>query len=130
LNNYQIIRTLAKEKKITLKEISIQAGISEQGLQKIINDGTGKVTTLQKIATALMVPLSDILNHDQEDKNILNELPPTYKHTRSLNDVSEIDYLQQVVRDKERIIELLEKQLSDYEKQLNKGQNDRKSKLA
>ena len=130
MNNYQIIRTLAKEKKITLKEISIQAGISEQGLQKIINDGTGKVTTLQKIATALMVPLSDILNHDQEDKNILNELPPTYKHTRSLNDVSEIDYLQQVVRDKERIIELLEKQLSDYEKQLNKGQNDRKSKLA
>jgi len=121
LSNYQKIRTLAKEKKITLKEISIQAGISQQGLQKIINDGTGKVTTLQKIATALMVPLSEILNTTQEDPNILRDLPPTYKLTRSLNDITEIDYLQQLLKEKERMIQLLEKQLAQCEEQLKKG---------
>jgi len=129
VGNLKIIKEIADAKGMKLKWIAKTIGISEGGLQLIISTGKGRTETLQKIADILQVQLTEITG-SEHNLDILKDLPAHYKPTRSLNDISEIDYLQQVVRDKERIIELLEKQLSDCEKQLNKGQNDRKSKLA
>jgi len=128
LNNYQIIRTLSKEKKISLKEISNRVGITEQGLQKIINNGSGKVSTIELIADVLQVPISIILNNESQE-NILDDLPRKYKHTRSLDDVTEIDYLHQLLKDKERIISLLEDQLRNCNDKLKGGTNEDLSKV-
>lgn len=113
MDNLHIIREIAISKGMKLKWLSQVVGISEQGLQLIINTGRGKISTLQKIADVLEVDISKLMESQNMEENILNELPSTYKPTRNLNDITEIDYLQQVVRDKERIIQLLEKQLSN-----------------
>lgn len=53
-----IIKILSKEKGISLRELSIAIGISEQGLHKLIKENSTKVDTLDSIAKVLNVPIS------------------------------------------------------------------------
>ena len=53
--NLQKIKTLSKERKITLRSLANQVGISEQGLQKIIRDNTTSISTVERIASILGV---------------------------------------------------------------------------
>lgn len=53
--NLHLIKSIAKEKKITLKSLSEQVGISEQGMQKILKENTTSIVTLEKIAKILSV---------------------------------------------------------------------------
>lgn len=53
--NLQKIKTLSKERKITLRSLANQVGISEQGLQKIIRDNTTSISTVERIAAILGV---------------------------------------------------------------------------
>ncbi len=53
--NMWIIRDLCRNKKITLKELSKKAGITEHGLQGILKSNTTKIDTLEKIASVLNV---------------------------------------------------------------------------
>ena len=128
--NYHIIRLIAKNKKISLKEICENIGISQQGLQKIINEGSGKISTIQKIADYLQVDVNEIINQHTTEVNILQDMPKTYKRTRDLQDINEIDYLHQLLKDKERIISLLEEQLRAYTDNLKKGTDHGKSKAS
>jgi transcriptional regulator with XRE-family HTH domain len=128
--NYHIIRLIAKTKKVSLKEICENIGISQQGLQKIINEGSGKISTIQKIADYLQVDVNEIINKHTNEVNILQDMPKTYRRTRDLQDISEIDYLHQLLRDKERIISLLEDQLKACTDNLKKGTDHRKSKVS
>ncbi|MDR1091094.1 MAG: helix-turn-helix domain-containing protein [Prevotella sp.] len=52
------IKEIAKEKKVSIKELSASAGITEQGLQKLIRENSTKVDTLEAIAKKLNVPIS------------------------------------------------------------------------
>ena len=49
------IELLAKEKKLTLKEVSERAGISYQALNKLIRNNSTKIETLVAISQALGV---------------------------------------------------------------------------
>lgn len=53
--NLMKIKQVAREKKISLKELSKQVGITEQGLQNMMKKNTCNLSTLQKIAEALGV---------------------------------------------------------------------------
>lgn len=53
--NLSLIKSLSKEKKITLKSLSEKVGISEQGMQKILKENTTSIVTIEKIAQALCV---------------------------------------------------------------------------
>lgn len=53
--NLQKIKTLSKARKITLRSLANQVGISEQGLQKIIRDNTTSISTVERIAAILGV---------------------------------------------------------------------------
>lgn len=53
-----VLRKLCKEKKIQLKELADAIDISENGLQKMINNNTTKIETLEKIANYLDVPIA------------------------------------------------------------------------
>jgi len=56
--NLNIIRKIAEEKKISLKEIAESAGVTQNGLQRILNENSTKIETLEKIAKHLEVPVS------------------------------------------------------------------------
>ncbi len=51
----QLIKSLAKERKITLRSLSNQVGITEQGIQKLMRDNSTNIQTLEKIASILGV---------------------------------------------------------------------------
>lgn len=53
--NLSLIKALSKERKITLKSLSEQVGITEQGMQKILKDNTTSIVTLERIAQVLSV---------------------------------------------------------------------------
>lgn len=53
--NLNLIKTLVKEKRITLKEFARQCDMSEQGLHRILRDNTTSIDTLETIARALGV---------------------------------------------------------------------------
>ena len=56
--NLQIIRTLSKNRGMTLKKLSELLGISENGLQRIIKTNSTKIETLEKIAKILNVSIT------------------------------------------------------------------------
>lgn len=60
---------VCKNKGLTLKELSEKLGISNVGLSQQIN-GNPTIDTLQKIADALNVPITDLF--DQPKANVFN----------------------------------------------------------
>lgn len=56
--NFNRIKILAKLKKISLKDVSENIGLSEQGLHYSITNETLKVVDLEKISIFLNVPVS------------------------------------------------------------------------
>lgn len=56
--NFQLIKTIAHGKGITLADVSNQVGITQQGLSKIIRDNVSRTDTIEKIANALGVSVS------------------------------------------------------------------------
>lgn len=81
--NYNIIREICKLKGLTLKDLSEKTKISETGIQKILNSDSTKVKTLEKIASALEIPISQFFPDDpnfsiyfdeSDRKNIENQI--------------------------------------------------------
>jgi DNA-binding Xre family transcriptional regulator len=56
------IKEIAKEKKVSIRDLSASAGITEQGLQRLIRENSTKVDTLEAIAKKLNVPISVFFN--------------------------------------------------------------------
>jgi len=55
--NYSKIKSIAEEKKISIRELCKNAGLTEQGYYNNIKTNSMKVETLEKIAEALRVPV-------------------------------------------------------------------------
>lgn len=53
--NLLLIKAFAKERRIPLKEVASKAGITEQGLWKLIHENSTSVATLENISNALGV---------------------------------------------------------------------------
>ena len=56
--NVSKIKNLLKEKKITIDELALHVGYTRSGLNKSLNSGDLKASTLEKIAKVLEVPVS------------------------------------------------------------------------
>ncbi|WP_108821443.1 helix-turn-helix domain-containing protein [Dysgonomonas sp. Marseille-P4361] len=59
--NYRI-KDLCKEKGITIGELSDKVGIARESISRIIGGNNTSTDTLQKIATALNVPISALFD--------------------------------------------------------------------
>jgi transcriptional regulator with XRE-family HTH domain len=109
------IKEIARAKKISIKNLAETAGITEQGLQKLIRDNSTKVETLESIAYGLDVPISVFFDNPNnighkttghhspisgniEINNCKSELEKANLH---------IEYLEKTIKDKEEIINLL-----------------------
>lgn len=53
--NLSLIKTLAKERKITLKSLSQTIGMTEQGMQSLIKNNATNTDTLERISQVLGV---------------------------------------------------------------------------
>ncbi|MFV0555020.1 MAG: XRE family transcriptional regulator [Mangrovibacterium sp.] len=73
--NLMMIRDLAAQKNITLKEIADDLGITPTGLSKIMRENSTKTSTLERIALKLKVPVSvffgDYVEPQQVDQKSL-----------------------------------------------------------
>jgi transcriptional regulator with XRE-family HTH domain len=109
------IKEIAKSKKIKIKDIAEKAGITEQGLQKLIRENSTKVETLESISKALGVPIEVFFN---ESGNIGHSSAGDYSPICGDIDIDsyksdlekanlKIEYLEKIIKDKEEIINLL-----------------------
>ena len=98
------IRTIRKNKKITLKELGVMIGVSEQAIgQYERGERELKFKTLLLIAKALGVPVSELLNEECEENNELLRLIIDKKNLDVEVDIKE-DYLFKL--DEEEIEEI------------------------
>lgn len=99
--NLQQIRTIAVQKKITIRRLAQEVGITEQGLQSIIRNNTTTTDNLEKISKVLLVPVSTFFD---ETENIVSDSKSNYESNRNNNStISELvrqnGALQQQVSD-------------------------------
>jgi len=62
--NLQKIKDLAKEQNVRLEDLANEAGITIQGLHKLMRENSTKIDTLEKIARILKVSPSVFLDDD------------------------------------------------------------------
>ena len=67
------IRKLADEKRISLKEIADYTKISQQGLNKMLNNDDFKSSTLIQIAELLNVSISLLFDSEPKITSVLNK---------------------------------------------------------
>lgn len=72
--NLQIIKAIAKEQKVTIRELAKSIGITEAGLQKLIRENSTKVDTLELISKRLNVPISVFFDESPKEKLSPKEL--------------------------------------------------------
>lgn len=104
----KLIKQIAVNKKITIRKIAQEVGITEQGLQSIIRNNTTTTDNLEKISKVLNVPISTFFT-ENENSNIpietefsTNKIPPG----KSLSNDERIDIL---LSQNDRLITVLEK---------------------
>lgn len=79
--NLQIIKTLAEEKKVTLRKLAEIAGMTEQGLHKAINKDDIKFGSLDRIANFLGVELSIFSDYPKEENETkVSAIPKVITH--------------------------------------------------
>lgn len=79
------IRALLLERKMTMRELASDIGITEQGLHKLMKENSTKVDTLEKIAEKLNVPVTVFFGDESVPLN-------------RKKDLSETQYLHQLIQ--------------------------------
>lgn len=140
--NLLIVRDIARQKKISMRELARRVGVTEQGLQKIIRENSTKVDTLEAIAEALDVPVSIFFNDSSADANIVsspnaiaghgNTVSSSGNHT-NINVALPDSGFQKIIRSdgSQTIVEIADEshQLSAEIERLRKENNDLKNKI-
>lgn len=108
--NLQKIKTISKERKITLRSLANQVGISEQGLQKIIRDNTTSISTVERIAAILGVSPAVFFDETPTSVNAMGD--NSIAISGSGNEISiQQKFLDMLAEKDERIKELTDKLL-------------------
>lgn len=68
--NFNKIKILAKEKKITLSDIASKIGMTQEGFSRSLSDENLKVTSLEKIAEILKVDVREFFGENNIEKAI------------------------------------------------------------
>jgi transcriptional regulator with XRE-family HTH domain len=102
------IRLLRTEKKVSLRKLSDITGLSKSTLSDIENNKSKKPTvyTIERIATALEIPISELFQVDQQDTESDEAVE---KNNSEKNKNSSEVFLRSVARAKERPREIQER---------------------
>jgi Predicted transcriptional regulator with C-terminal CBS domains len=94
------IRKLRKAKNITQKELGRLIGVSESQIGQYEKGYRNpKLETLKKIARALEVPYTYLLDHEPQKDPFLNELLEIFSQLNITNKKKAIDYLKLLLKD-------------------------------
>lgn len=100
--NFQLIKTIAKQKGITLAELSDAVGITPAGLSLIIKSNSTNTTTIEKIAQVLNVRVGVFFDPESEKESAVAD-------TNSL--IAQKDEIiaqkDKIIEQKDKIIEIL-----------------------
>lgn len=94
------IKELIKERGFTQQEFADLLGMSRVGLAQIVN-GKPSYTTLEKIATALNVPMWELFASTEEIKGV--ELTALIEHKGSFYKATTIEELEKIVAEIKKI---------------------------
>lgn len=122
--NFQKIRELCEEKKMTIRELAEAIGLKENSLHVLMTSGTTNTSTLEKIAQVLNVPAGIFFNNTATNsgdgyQNVnfnsgrqLNSGNMIFSQSpKEVELLRQIELLQQQLGDKNEIISLLKQQL-------------------
>lgn len=112
MHNLSIIRDICVANKMTLKELSERLGMTQNGLQHILNTNTTKIDTLEKIAETLNVSIGTFFLDTNSDFTNNKELK--LLHDR----IKELEYQLMEKRElisfyKEKLNEMISKDLNN-----------------
>lgn len=96
--NLQLIRSIAKQKGITIREIAREIGVVDSSLHHIMRVGETNTSTLEKIARFLGVPVGFFFEGVPD---------PTQEAARIKELEKEVDHLREILAEKERTIGIL-----------------------
>jgi transcriptional regulator with XRE-family HTH domain len=109
--NFLIIRKLAKERNITIRELANRVGISEAALQSLIKNGSTNTSTLERIAKELNVGAGCFFDNNQINQTGgEHNAASIYGNASSVNCDERnirISHLEQLLDEKEKQIQLL-----------------------
>lgn len=98
--DYEKIKFRCKELRIRQEDMCAVAGITTSGLQKIFREKNTTIVTLEKISAALKVPVTYWFSDEA-----------TLPTDTNMDLQREVEMLRSQLRDKERIIGLMEKEI-------------------
>lgn len=101
--NLSNIRELCIQKNITLKELSEEIGISQNGLQRILKDNSTRIDTLEKIASFFEVPITYFFQDDEEGVSETVELKTENENLKKR--IAELE--EELLEDKRTIVKFL-----------------------
>lgn len=96
--NFLLIRDLCEQKKITMRELARRIGRDESTIQSAIRRGTTNTKTIEAIAAVLEVPVGCFFDSEPVKVARSKHLP---------NNQETIEYLKQILAEKERTIKIL-----------------------
>jgi Helix-turn-helix. len=97
--NLSYIRVLCERKKMTIRELAERIGRDESSIQSAIRRGSTNTTTVEKIASVLGVPVGVFFDGFEADTS------KDLEH--------EIAHLKELLKEKERLIEVLMERRKD-----------------
>ena len=101
------IKTLRKSKHMTQKQLADKLGVTYQAVQQIERKDNININTLQKIASALNVPISELLKyscnavfseHNLQENACINELLTIFSNLNSLGQKVALERLQELTQ--------------------------------
>lgn len=109
------IKQILKRKGKTMKDLCYQIKMTENGLIYAFKNNSLKVSTLQRIAEVLDVPLHNIISPGKayvlDTKELQKSEEEAEKYLSQISQLqSEVDHLKERMKDKEQIIDILKKQ--------------------
>ncbi|MDR1180999.1 MAG: helix-turn-helix domain-containing protein [Bacteroidales bacterium] len=109
--NLLLIRTLSKERNITIRELANRVGIGEAALQSLIKNGSTNTSTLERIAKELNVSAGCFFDNNQikQTGGECNAASIYGNASSKGNDDYKIKalYLEKLLEEKEKQIQLL-----------------------
>lgn len=112
--DYNIIKKIAENKQMTMREVCIKANVTEPGYYKMIKKGSMRVDVLENLAKALDVDISSFFNNTIIP-NVVFENDNEYKRT-----CKNCEQHKLTIQNQHLLINRLIHDLEECEKRLNK----------
>ena len=107
--NYNKIRLLTKERKLSIRKLCVQAGITDVGFRKMTEKNTMKIETLEKIAKALDVSPVYFFDTDGKPEDYqVKDKPGDYERMEPVNLKRENELLKELIKEKDKRLKLYE----------------------